>query len=243
MSRADQPAAGAVRIPPHDLDAEQVVLGALLANPGVWDQIADKVGEDDLYLGDHRLIFRAITWLSEHGQAVDPLTVTAWLTQRLPDQAPGLAGLVLELAGAPLGTVLTRLDSVVPNEIRAYTDGMDSRAALDNRFMTSAWGTFTTRAFQFRGHIDTVASLSPTLPLDWEQQGGTLYITYDFTDLVQMGPLMSAVVAALVRHHLRQPARCTQHARVRRRLVRRNRFKSRPTFLPVFARPSANTVI
>ncbi len=116
---------------------------------------------------------------------------------------------LLELAGAPLGTVLTRLDSVVPNEIRAYTDGMDSRAALDNRFMTSAWGTFTTRAFQFRGHIDTVASLSPTIPLDWEQQGGTLYITYDFTDLVQMGPLMSAVVAALVRHHLRQPARRT----------------------------------
>lgn len=105
MSRADQPAAGTVRVPPHDLDAEQVVLGALLANPGVWDQIADKVGEDDLYLGDHRLIFRAITWLSEHGQAVDPLTVTAWLTQRLPDQAPGLAGLVLELAGAAGGAM------------------------------------------------------------------------------------------------------------------------------------------
>lgn len=50
------------RIPPHNLEAERAVLGALLTGSDVYDSISTIVNRDDFYRDGHRVIYEA----SEH---------------------------------------------------------------------------------------------------------------------------------------------------------------------------------
>src|SRR5687768_7911686 len=68
-----------LRTPPHSIEAEQSLLGALMLEPKAWARIAPLVTDEDLYRGDHRLIFTAIGRLQAAGQAADGVTVVAWL--------------------------------------------------------------------------------------------------------------------------------------------------------------------
>jgi len=54
-------------VPPHSVEAEQSVLGALMPDSAAWDRVADVLQEDDFYRRDHRLILRAI------GDVITPL--------------------------------------------------------------------------------------------------------------------------------------------------------------------------
>ena len=64
-----------LRTPPYSLEAEQAVLGGLMLENGAWDQIADKLNEDDFHLFDHRIIFQAISELAYHNQPFDVVTL------------------------------------------------------------------------------------------------------------------------------------------------------------------------
>jgi len=67
-----------LRVPPHSVDAEQAVLGGLMLSPEAWDKVADRLTEDDFYRKDHRVIFRAITELSNKGMPCDAVTLGEW---------------------------------------------------------------------------------------------------------------------------------------------------------------------
>ena len=45
-----------IKLPPHSLEAEQSVLGALMLENSAWDKIADVIIEADFYRDDHRRI-------------------------------------------------------------------------------------------------------------------------------------------------------------------------------------------
>lgn len=60
-----------LRLPPHSVESEQTLLGGLILDWRVWDQIADAVAEADFYRDDHRRIFRHIALLSASGKAWD----------------------------------------------------------------------------------------------------------------------------------------------------------------------------
>jgi len=64
-----------LKIPPHSIEAEQSVIGALLLDNLAWDKIADKVNEDDFYRQEHQLIYQAIKQLIEKSHPVDIVTV------------------------------------------------------------------------------------------------------------------------------------------------------------------------
>ncbi len=70
-----------VKIPPHSVDAEQSVLGGLMLDNRAWDQITDRLREEDFYRSEHRSIFRAISRLAEHSKPVDVLTVSESLRE------------------------------------------------------------------------------------------------------------------------------------------------------------------
>jgi len=74
-----EPAAEALRVPPQSVEAEQAVLGGLMLDTHAWDRIADKLGEEDFYRKEHRLIYRAIAALAESGSPADVVTVSEWL--------------------------------------------------------------------------------------------------------------------------------------------------------------------
>lgn len=67
-----------LRMPPHDIGAEQAVLGALMLAPGSLAKIQDWLSEGDFYRKDHRLIYRAICGLIGRGDPVDTLTMGEW---------------------------------------------------------------------------------------------------------------------------------------------------------------------
>lgn len=81
----------AMRIPPHSVEAEQAVLGGLMLDNATWEQVADRLREEDFYRQDHRLIFRAITELTDSSTPFDVVTLAEWLQSRNQlEQAGGL---------------------------------------------------------------------------------------------------------------------------------------------------------
>jgi replicative DNA helicase len=70
-----------LRVPPHSVEAEQSVIGGLLLDNRAWEQIADRIIEQDFYRNDHRLIFAAIRSLEEKNQPFDAVTLSQSLEQ------------------------------------------------------------------------------------------------------------------------------------------------------------------
>ena len=65
----------ALRVPPHSVEAEQSLLGALLLDNQAFDRVADLVAGEDFYRDDHRRIWRHIAKLIEAGRPADVVTV------------------------------------------------------------------------------------------------------------------------------------------------------------------------
>jgi DnaB-like helicase N terminal domain len=63
------------REPPHNLEAEEAVLGAVLASGRLLVEVAVLLEETDFYRPAHRAIWRALLRLADRGQPTDPVTV------------------------------------------------------------------------------------------------------------------------------------------------------------------------
>lgn len=124
-----------LKIPPHSIEAEQSVLGGLMLENSAWDQIADRVREEDFYRYDHRLIFRAIADLAETSKPLDVITLSEWLKQR--DELQEAGGL------AYLGTLAKDTPSAA--NIRAYSDIVREKSVL--RQLISVGSEITDSAF------------------------------------------------------------------------------------------------
>lgn len=93
----------AIRVPPHNDEAERSTIGAALIDNRMIQQLAALAEPQDFYRESHRHIWRAICALDERGEAVDVITLSDQLA------AQGL----LEQVGGP--NVLARLSSEVPS--------------------------------------------------------------------------------------------------------------------------------
>ena len=80
----------AIRVPPHSIEAEQAVLGAVLIDNAEWRAVSHLTA-GDFYREDHRLIWGAIERLASAGATHDALTVA--------DRLLGDGGGVLKRAG------------------------------------------------------------------------------------------------------------------------------------------------
>jgi replicative DNA helicase len=66
----------ALKLPPHSVEAEQSLLGALLLDNQAFDRVADLVSAPDFYRDDHRRIWRHIARLVEASRPADVVTVS-----------------------------------------------------------------------------------------------------------------------------------------------------------------------
>ena len=64
-----------LRVQPHDLVAEQSVLGAIFINPEKLITVREFIEADDFYKYSHRVIFKAMVTLSDRNDAIDATTV------------------------------------------------------------------------------------------------------------------------------------------------------------------------
>jgi len=74
-SESADPQLIALKLPPHSVEAEQSLLGALLIDNQAFDRVADIVAADDFYRDDHRRIWRQIARLVEASRPADVVTV------------------------------------------------------------------------------------------------------------------------------------------------------------------------
>ncbi|WP_295580995.1 replicative DNA helicase [uncultured Lamprocystis sp.] len=126
-------ATDSLRTPPHNIHAEQSLLGGLMLDNSTWDRIADMVVERDLYRREHRLVFRAIAKLAEADQPFDVVTLAETLerTQQL-EPAGGLSYLGTLVNETPSAAnikayaKIVRETSVLRQMIAAGTDIADS---------------------------------------------------------------------------------------------------------------------
>ncbi|GEK35595.1 replicative DNA helicase [Kurthia sibirica] len=88
------------RIPPHNQEAEQSVLGAIFLEPQALISASETLLPDDFYQAAHRLIFEAMLRLSDYGKAIDVLMVTEELSNRNELEDVGGVSYMTELANA-----------------------------------------------------------------------------------------------------------------------------------------------
>ncbi len=108
------------KAPPHDLEAEQATLGAMLIEPGATARAMAIVEEEDFYPEAHRLIFRAMSAVVQRNEPVDLVTVSAEL--RRTDHLEAVGG----------GDYLTALISKVPTaaHVTRYADIVVEKSLL-----------------------------------------------------------------------------------------------------------------
>jgi replicative DNA helicase len=92
------------RVPPHNLDAEESLLGAMLLSRTAIDVASESVAPDDFYKPAHGHIYDAITALSSQGEPVDPVTVAEELRRHDLLEAIGGPGTLISLQAATPAT-------------------------------------------------------------------------------------------------------------------------------------------
>lgn len=92
MANVSTPEEDVLRLPPQAIEAEQSILGSMMLDNRVIDEISSELEVRDFYRNDHQLIFNEIVRLDERGEAADVVTVSESLTHAGElDQVGGLA--------------------------------------------------------------------------------------------------------------------------------------------------------
>ena len=68
------------KVPPHNLEAEQAVLGGVFLRNEIFHQLVDLITDEDFYSPAHRTIYSAFQELYRQGQPIDLVTVAEYLS-------------------------------------------------------------------------------------------------------------------------------------------------------------------
>jgi len=153
------------RLPPHNIEAEQSVIGSLLIDRDAIIRVASMLKADDFYYGANGIIYQAIVDLYNRREPTDFVTLTDELQRRERfDQVGGLAYLSSLLNVVPTavhveyyGKIVERtaslrrlIDAGAQIVSIGYRDGIDVEEAIDSseRAIFDVSQRRTTRDFQ-----------------------------------------------------------------------------------------------
>ena len=189
-----------LKVPPHSIEAEQAVLGGLMLDNRAWEQVADRIAEEDFYRKEHRLILRAIARLEANDMPFDVITLSEELekTHEL-DDAGGLAYLGRLAKDTPSAANIkayadiVRERSVLRQLIEIGTDIAGSAFNPDGRESKELLDEAERRVYQIaeqgtragKGFVDIKRLLTSTVEqIDYlfEQQGRITGVPTGFTD-------------------------------------------------------------
>ncbi len=97
-----------LRIPPHDLEAEQAVLGALMLRPAAIHDIVDLLVPEMFYARKHSILYKTIMDLSNKNEPIDVLSVASKLKEKKSLDEIGGNAYLNELMGNVPSTVNIR---------------------------------------------------------------------------------------------------------------------------------------
>jgi replicative DNA helicase len=108
--RQTQPQERSYRTPPHNLEAEQALLGAILINNDAFDRVSDFLRSEHFVEEIHRRIFEVAGSLIRAGKLATPVTLKTFLGEH-------------DLGGVTVPQYLARLASEATTIINAYDYG------------------------------------------------------------------------------------------------------------------------
>jgi replicative DNA helicase len=124
---------------PYSIEAEQSVLGGVLLDNRSWNEIGDRLGEQDFYRADHQLIWRAIAELIGKGVPCDFVTLTEHLRARGQLEEAGGLSYIGALAN----------DTPSAANVQAYADLVRERSVL--RSLIAAGGDIAELGYRPEG--------------------------------------------------------------------------------------------
>ena len=128
------------KIPPHDIEAEQAVIGSMLTDKDAVVEAVEILRPDDFYRQDNKTIYEAILNLYNKAEPVDIITVKAELTSlgkfeavggieyiaTLPDKVPTTANVDKYIK-------IVEEKAILRNLIKAANDLIDLGYARNRR--------------------------------------------------------------------------------------------------------------
>lgn len=134
-----------LKTPPHSLEAEQSVLGALMVDNNQWDNVSEILMPDDFFRNEHRQLYRIMIKLAEANSPLDVITMGETLEkEKLLESTGGME-------------YLTELAENTPSisNLVAYAKIVHERSIL--RQLIAAAGEIAAKAYDPRGSsADTV---------------------------------------------------------------------------------------
>jgi len=134
------------KLPPHDLEAEEALLGSLLIDPDAILKVVTFLKKDDFFDGANAAVYEACVTLYQRGEAINQITVAHELMR---------AGLLDKVGGA---AYLSHLIGTVPTSVHAEFYGQIVERASVMRKLIAA-GT-QIAAIGYEGGPDVEDSLS-----------------------------------------------------------------------------------
>ncbi|GAB3053864.1 replicative DNA helicase [Virgibacillus ainsalahensis] len=132
------------RTPPHNIEAEQSVIGAIFLEPEAFSAASEILVAEDFYRAGHQRIFAAMMQLADKGEPIDVVTVTTFLQNaKQLDEAGGV-------------TYLTEVAGSVPTaaNIEYYARTVEEKALLRRLIRTAT--DIVTSGFEKEDEIEDV---------------------------------------------------------------------------------------
>ena len=158
------------RVPPHNIEAEQSVLGAIIMDSEAAAVASEIITDDDFYRPDHRLIYDGIMELYNNSEPIDLVTIQNKLNEKG----------VLEQVGG-IGYI-TQLAAFVPTSahIKQYAKIVESKSVL--RKLITASNEISAKSYQAQDAVEDVVNYAEKQIFDIMQNKHT----DDFTPLSEI---------------------------------------------------------
>jgi replicative DNA helicase len=189
--------AGAV-VPPHDLDAERAVIGAMLVSEAAVSVVGEMLAAEDFYSETHRVLYGAMMRLYSRGEPIDQLTLSDELRSvgefdriggrqyvfRLVESVPTAAN-AARYAEIVRGKALLRavIDAGSRIQQEAFSEPDDVTQALD----AAEQLIYGVSNRQLKEHLAPVSELAPSalemIQRLYEQEGEVTGVESGFEDL------------------------------------------------------------
>lgn len=141
---------GLYHLPPHNLEAEESILSAILIDNSMLLDVLEVLAPEDFYKNAHQKIFSAVTELFNRNEPVDLVTLSNLLQEQ--DQLGSIGG----------AAYLARLVDTVPLAVNArhYANIVHGKACL--RRLIEKANIIAKRCFDDRGDVDSVIDFAET---------------------------------------------------------------------------------
>jgi replicative DNA helicase len=190
--------AGEAIVPPHDLDAERAVIGAMLVSETAVSVVGETLAAEDFYSETHRVLYGAMMRLYSRGEPIDQLTLSDELRSvgefdrlggrqyvfRLVESVPTAAN-AARYAEIVRGKALLRavIDAGSRIQQEAFSEPDDVTQALD----AAEQLIYGVSNRQLKDHLAPVSELAPSalemIQRLYEQEGEVTGVESGFEDL------------------------------------------------------------